>query len=631
MNKKSGITLTVLAVSIAVMLLLITASTIIGSGYVNDARYDGFKTMISVVSDNINAYLLENGELPTNNESVLYNSFDASFAKEVEKKGDQYNRLFIVDVTKLNNYTINEGKGNTTNGDVFLIAENSNNIYYLKGFKYKDKIYYGLEAEEYDLTNQSLNVSQDDYVRDGLILYYDAINNTGSGHNSNATTWKDLSGNGNDGILVGNPTWNESNLYFDGSAKYIDIGDKLKDIFNSGMTLELIANFDSTGNARTIILGNYPASTDVAFEKGYSPRQGRIYYNNWEYNYHTPNDYFDLDKIALYTFKFDKNNNNCIFYNNSEKKYNTESEKFQNNINFVNAKFFTDNRSDAFYTKAKIYSIRVYNRALSDNEIRSNFLMDKEKYGIEADLKDTTVNMSKKLGYVTFGLLCQYDGIYNDGENHSNTTSTWKDASGRGNDATLSNFSFSGKSNWVNNGLVNDEGEGRVTTSNLNIPAASDLTVSVTFKEDEHKVYDGTNVIILAGNLNWKNFNMHTYFSDNSTKIIDGSLYIGGSSNTTSGIYRIDPGDMNGYKTTVGKTDNITYTYNSDTKIAKLYINGSFVNSKVYNDQPEAITNFLTGVGNAKTYYNIMIYDRALDVDEVQKNFAIDKRRYGIE
>lgn len=53
----------------------------------------------------------------------------------------------------------------------------------------------------------------DGYVTDGLVLYYDAINNTGSGHSSSTTTWKDLSGNGNDGTVTGG-TWTGNTLNF---------------------------------------------------------------------------------------------------------------------------------------------------------------------------------------------------------------------------------------------------------------------------------------------------------------------------------------------------------------------------------------------------------------------------------
>ena len=621
MNKKSGITMTVLAVSIAVMLLLITASTIIGSGYVNDARYDGFKTMVSAVSDNINAYLLENGELPINNESVLYNSFGSDFAKEVEKKGDQYNRLFIVDISKLNNYTINEGKGDISNGDVFLIAENSNNLYYLKGFTYKDKKYYGLEAEEYDLTNQSLNVSQNDYVRDGLILYYDAINNTGSGHSNTATTWKDLSGNGNDGTIVGISStqesgWNDNYLQLDGVKDYAYCNMVVP---GDNCTIEIVAKYESglymlrsDAGLRTYIYSTYT-------NKGYPTEVSSNFVNS-------------DDNISNRVLKYSTDNGKstyCNYYNAAK----GETKEFEDTSDaaFLSIGSFL-NTEWSQGSKEKIYAVRIYNRALTDNEIRANFLMDKEKYGIEAELKDTNVNMSKKLGYVTANLLCQYDGIYNDGENHSNTTSTWKDASGRGNDAVLTGYDFTETSKWTNTGLVNDAGSEQITTANLNIPAASDFTVSVTFKENEFKTFNNANNhSILNSSAAWSAFAFHTWYSNNTTKVLDGEVYIGGNFMSGGATDRFTPTDMNGYKTTVGKTDNITYTYNADTKIAKLYINGAFVNSKVYTAQPEAITNFLTGTANAKTYYNIMIYDRALDEDEVQKNFALDKRRYGIE
>ena len=42
-----------------------------------------------------------------------------------------------------------------------------------------------------------------DYVQDGLIAMWDGIENAGWGvHDPNATTWKDLTGNGNDLIVT---------------------------------------------------------------------------------------------------------------------------------------------------------------------------------------------------------------------------------------------------------------------------------------------------------------------------------------------------------------------------------------------------------------------------------------------
>ena len=44
--------------------------------------------------------------------------------------------------SKLNDYNIKKGRGNVENKDVFLVTENTNNVYYLKGFKYRGKVYF---------------------------------------------------------------------------------------------------------------------------------------------------------------------------------------------------------------------------------------------------------------------------------------------------------------------------------------------------------------------------------------------------------------------------------------------------------------------------------------------------------
>lgn len=55
-------------------------------------------------------------------------------------------------------------------------------------------------------------------VNDGLVLYFDAIDNAVNGvHDGSTTVWVDLSGNGNNGILNGG-TWGENFLHFDGRS-----------------------------------------------------------------------------------------------------------------------------------------------------------------------------------------------------------------------------------------------------------------------------------------------------------------------------------------------------------------------------------------------------------------------------
>jgi len=62
---------------------------------------------------------------------------------------------------------------------------------------------------------------------EGLVLYFDAINNTGNGHNPNLSHgnfWKDLSGNNNDGHLdfFGAGCWDNDCLMFNGVSNFIN-------------------------------------------------------------------------------------------------------------------------------------------------------------------------------------------------------------------------------------------------------------------------------------------------------------------------------------------------------------------------------------------------------------------------
>lgn len=64
------------------------------------------------------------------------------------------------------------------------------------------------------------------YVRRGLVAQYDGIDNAGTGtHDSAATTWADLSGNGNDGTCASQLTWNGSDGWsVSGDCKPVTLG-----------------------------------------------------------------------------------------------------------------------------------------------------------------------------------------------------------------------------------------------------------------------------------------------------------------------------------------------------------------------------------------------------------------------
>ena len=139
---KKGISMVTVLIAVSVMMILVSSVSVIGSSAISSANFEEYKSKVERVADEINIYINENGTLPITNQSVSINSLGGDFLEAVKEKNDLSNKFYVVDISKLNDYSIDKGKGNLNNKDVFLIAENSNNVYYLKGFKYKGKVYF---------------------------------------------------------------------------------------------------------------------------------------------------------------------------------------------------------------------------------------------------------------------------------------------------------------------------------------------------------------------------------------------------------------------------------------------------------------------------------------------------------
>lgn len=139
---KKGVSMMTVLIAVSVMMILISSVSVIGSSAISSANFEEYKSKVERVADEINIYINENGTLPITNQSVSINSLGEDFLEAAKEKNDLSNKFYVVDVSKLNDYSIDNGKGNLNNKDVFLIAENSNNVYYLKGFKYKGKVYF---------------------------------------------------------------------------------------------------------------------------------------------------------------------------------------------------------------------------------------------------------------------------------------------------------------------------------------------------------------------------------------------------------------------------------------------------------------------------------------------------------
>ena len=142
---KKGITISMLVVTVVLMFILVTTATVVGTRAIQTASYEEFLSKIERVSNDVNKYVIDNNTLPTTFEIISKEGLPDKLKAEINNNNDSTNNLFVVDMTKLRTESVNIGKGSVEDMDVFVVAENTNNIYYLKGVEYRGTIYYGAQ------------------------------------------------------------------------------------------------------------------------------------------------------------------------------------------------------------------------------------------------------------------------------------------------------------------------------------------------------------------------------------------------------------------------------------------------------------------------------------------------------
>lgn len=214
-------------------------------------------------------------------------------------------------------------------------------------------------------------IEDEAYVKDGLVLYYDGINNTGSGHSAYATTWKDLSGNNNDGIITGG-TWQNNSLKFTTSNESNGVETKqnfpidYNNTFNIIFKLSSINDVEALLGSRTtysngLMLFNYNSNNSLTLDTNGSNTRIQL------------GDRLQANKVYDITATF--SGTTVKLYVNGGL---TKTMSFTDaSLNFPLTVFTAGGRSNSL---GEIYSVKVYNRALTNEEIVQNYNIDKEKY-----------------------------------------------------------------------------------------------------------------------------------------------------------------------------------------------------------------------------------------------------------
>ena len=209
-----------------------------------------------------------------------------------------------------------------------------------------------------------------DYVQNGLVAMWDGIENVGWGvHDANATTWKDLVGGYDFDVSLTNAEW--------GANKFIPFNNQAATRaflpWNENYTLEFVTNIISpaTRNSAFIILGTY----NNAYYFG-------LLYRNSNESIMAFRGFYSSGALAGlrgYSFGSITNFTAPAYINGvatNPTGYNTLD------VTTARGSLARIGGTGDLTSLAEIYSMRVYSRVLSADEISAHYAIDKERFNL---------------------------------------------------------------------------------------------------------------------------------------------------------------------------------------------------------------------------------------------------------
>jgi hypothetical protein len=222
-------------------------------------------------------------------------------------------------------------------------------------------------------------------TKTGLVFVLDAANPTS--YVSGSTTWQDLSGNNNSGSLVNGSTFNSSNggsIVFDGSNDYVEISTVNA---SSQFTLNFWVKCIQTGS-----VGNTTFSGIINKFNGIANQRNRfLLESNFRRFYFQPiiggvsydinSNLFSSIQNQISMCSLTYNGSLVTFYLNAN---NVGSSSLSGILDSSTSKPTIGWGADSadYYFNGNIYTIQIYNRALSATEILQSYNAMRGRFGI---------------------------------------------------------------------------------------------------------------------------------------------------------------------------------------------------------------------------------------------------------
>jgi hypothetical protein len=217
-----------------------------------------------------------------------------------------------------------------------------------------------------------------DLIQDGLVLCLDASDR--NSYVSGSSTWFDLSGNNNSGSLVNGPTFNTGSLgsiVFDGTNDYVDCGstplgytdDVTVSVWFSLLSFANIYNYIAVkyGGGRGWILNT---SNNVLRVDGRAGGSYRVVESNVPVNL---NQWYD--------FTFVKQGIVWMIYANGT--LNTSQSFVGDTSIFSSSNLTVSDSYGPSSINGRVGNFKVYNRALSAQEVLQNYNATKGRFGLK--------------------------------------------------------------------------------------------------------------------------------------------------------------------------------------------------------------------------------------------------------
>lgn len=293
-------------------------------------------------------------------------------------------------------------------------------------------------------------------VTDSLFLNYDA--SLFASYPLSGTTWYNLNGSPN-GLLTNGPTYSSVNsgmIGFDGVDDHIDLGTVSSVDFSSGMTIEVVVRFTTLGGGgweRFLELNNIVSGVGNSITFGRNSTFNTITFQcrnivggDAQRRFISTSNQIVTGQIAVFTVTMPAGTpgnptSGCQLYKNGAAvagaaQVSGEEPRLPSAVNrttcYIGRSPFVGNA----FLNGGVYSLRMYNRTLTANEILQNY--------------QSTLPRMLNEDIVTNGLIFFVDAGYS--TSFTTASNTWFDISGLTNNGTLTNgptFSSANVADWT--------------------------------------------------------------------------------------------------------------------------------------------------------------------------------------